>query len=139
MQTTTQLNTVQLEVDCVSNDGEGPSRFTCRTIDLHGSAQRRLSEQIPALNFRMRSSDISYASDWHVAGDPTLLVVLHGTVRITLRSGEHKEFSAGGMFVAQDFLQGDVAFDADLHGHRAEVIGDIDLSVLHLKLDRQTT
>ncbi len=130
--------TTQLEVQCVSNDGKGPSRFIRRTINLHGSDQRRLSEQIPALNFRMRSSDTSYASDWHVTGDPTLLVVLHGTVRITLRSGEHKDFSAGGMFIAQDFLDSGVAFDLNLHGHRAEVIGDNDLSALHLKLDRKT-
>lgn len=96
-----------------------------------------LSEQIPALNFRMRTSDTTYSSDWHVAGDPTLLVVLKGTVRIALRSGVTQDFSSGDLFIAQDYLPPSVEFDDNVHGHRAEVVNDEGISVLHLKLAKQ--
>ena len=123
-----------IEIACVQNDGRKESVFSKKQYQLTGSSERRLSDQIQAENFRLRSSDSSYTSDWHVAGDPTLLVVLTGIVQIVLRSGDYLQFSAGQMFVAEDFLEGDVQFDNQRHGHRAEVVGDEELRVLHLKL-----
>ena len=70
-----------------------------------------------------------------MAGDPTLLVILKGIVRIELRNGDTKDFSAGEMFIAEDYLLPDVVFDNAIHGHRAEVVGEEDISVLHLKLN----
>ena len=72
-----------------------------------------------------------------MAGDPTLLVILSGCVRITLCSGEYRDFSAGEMFIAEDYLTAGVEFTADMHGHMAEVMGAASLSVLHLKLERR--
>jgi len=126
------------QIPCVSNDGDGLSVFTVREVALHGSSERMLSDQIPALNFRLRESDATYSSDFHVAGDPTLLVILSGTVRIELRNGEYRDFSTGEMFVAQDYLTKGVVFDDMLHGHRAEVVGGEALSVLHFKLEKRT-
>ena len=125
-----------IEVCCVTNDGQGESSFATRSIELHGSPERSLSEQLPALNFRLRTSHHAYSSDWHVAGDPTLLIMLSGTIRIVLRNGETRDFSAGEMFIAQDFLATHVQFNDGLHGHRAEVVGGQDISVLHLKLSK---
>jgi len=126
-----------MKITCIKNNGEGESRFGTSEIELSGTPERRLSERIPALNFRLRTSDSSYSSVWHVAGDPTLLIILGGTIRIELRSGLTQDFSVGDMFIAQDYLSSGVPFDNSLHGHRAEVIGDNEVSALHLKLEKR--
>ncbi len=133
MMTQTKTKTIT----SIVNNGEGQSIFSSREIDLNGAQSRLLSDQISALNFRIRESGASYASDWHVAGDPTLLVVLAGIMRIELRNGGMREFAAGDMFVAEDYLPEGVPFDDTLHGHRAEVIGDESLSMIHIKLDKR--
>lgn len=129
--------TKEISIPSISNDGEGESVFSERKVEMMGSSERFLSEQIPALNFRMRASDSSYASGWHVSGDPTLLVILSGALRIGLRNGKTRDFSAGDMFVAEDYLKQDKLFDPDLHGHRAEVLGDTSLSAIHIKLNKR--
>ena len=78
-------------IPSVTNDGTGESYFSERAIELHGDENRRLSEQQSALNFRLRTSDENYASDWHVAGDPTLLVILQGSILIELRNGQKQK------------------------------------------------
>ncbi|PCK07233.1 MAG: hypothetical protein COA42_15375 [Alteromonadaceae bacterium] len=127
----------QMPIKCVTSDGEGASYFSARTYDLSGDQERMLSEQIPALNFRLRQSGASYASGFHVAGDPTLLIMLKGRLKIELRNGEACEFSAGEMFIAEDYLAAGVVFDELVHGHRAEVLGGDEISVLHLKLEKR--
>ena len=123
-------------IPCVLNNGEGISTFSTKEIALHGDPLRMLSEQQHCINFRLRHSTSNYSSDWHVAGDSTLLVILKGTVRIELRNGDTKDFSAGELFIAEDYLLPDIVFDNAIHGHRAEVVGEEDISVLHLKLNR---
>jgi len=95
-----------------------------------------LSEQQAALNFRLRSSDAGYESDWHVAGDPTLLIILAGVIEIELRDGSSMQFAKGDMFVAQDYLDNGIALDGSL-GHRARVVGQEMFSALHLKLAKR--
>ena len=124
-------------ISSVCNDGRGRSVFSHREVELAGTAERMLSEQVSAVNFRLRTSDASYASSFHVAGDPTLLIILSGTLRIVLRDGDSCDFSAGEMFVAEDYLMEGETFNDNIHGHRAEVVGDSSLSALHLKLERR--
>ena len=131
--------TQPINIPTIINDGKGVSTFSTRPVELNGDEQRMLSEQISAVNFRLRKSGSEYASGWHVAGDPTLLIMLAGIMRIYLRNGECRDFSAGDMYVAEDYLLPDVDFDNNQHGHRAEVIGDDDISVLHLKLEKRAT
>lgn len=126
-------------IPCVVNNGVGSSTFSTQAIALHGDPLRMLSEQQNCINFRLRHSESAYSSDWHVAGDSTLLVILKGTVRIELRNGDTKDFAAGELFIAEDYLLPDVVFDETIHGHRAEVVGEEDLSVLHLKLKKAPT
>lgn len=126
-----------IEIPCISNDGRGASQFISRHIELYGEPERMLSEQQAAENFRMRRSHSDYVSDWHVAGDPTLLIVLAGTIRIELRNTQTRDFTTGEMFVAEDYLREGIAQDDQLHGHRAVVIGAQELSVLHLKLEKR--
>jgi len=133
----TNPNKKEISIFCVTSDGKGASYFSTRQYPLEGEPSRMLTDRIDAQNFRLRTSHYSYASDWHVAGDPTLLILLKGTLRIELRNGEFRDFLPGEMFIAEDFLEQDVEQSTSLHGHRAQVIGDTDISVLHLKLSHR--
>ncbi|MBD5771509.1 hypothetical protein IF202_10650 [Marinomonas sp. SM2066] len=93
-----------------------------------------ITDRIDALNFRHRMSEVGYFSSWHVAGDPTLIIVRSGTLRIGLRNGEYRDFTAGDMFIAQDYLQADEVFDDQVHGHTAALVGDQALLAVHIKL-----
>ena len=124
-------------IPSITNDGRGASTFGQREVELSGSAHWMLSDQQNALNFRLRSSSIGYQSDWHVAGDPTLLIILSGTIAIELRDGQSKTFTVGDMFIAQDYLAEACVFNQQM-GHRARVVGQRELSALHLKLAKQT-
>ncbi len=127
----------RITIDCISNDGRGASEFCTKAVTLSGDEYRRLSDQLAAVNFRLRSSGAQYQSGVHVAGDPTLLIILHGEIEISLQSGSTKRFAKGDMFIAEDYLDQDVEFDEKLHGHKARVIGDDGLRALHLKLGRR--
>jgi len=122
---------------CVTSDGHGPSKFIEKSFELSGDDSRRLTEQLGAVNFRLRSSGAGYHSDFHVAGDPTLLVILAGNIVITLANGESREFHAGDLFIAEDFLAAEVEAVEGVHGHKAEVIGPSELRALHLKLAKR--
>lgn len=126
-----------MKIPCVTNNGECATEFGFKEIDLQGQPLRRLSEQQQAENFRLRTSSSDYSSDWHVAGDPTLLIILKGAVEIELRNGDKQQFGAGSMFIAEDHLNADISF-TDKHGHRAAVVGEQTLEALHLKLSKQS-
>ena len=93
-----------------------------------------ISSRQTALNFRHRVSEPGYFSDWHVAGDPTLILIRSGIIRIGLRDGSYRDFSAGDVFIAQDMLHANRSFNSNIHGHTAQVIGNQQLIALHLKL-----
>lgn len=93
-----------------------------------------LSDQILAKNFRFRRSASGYQTDFHLAGDDTLIIVQQGTLRIHLQNGDCHDFGAGEMFIAKDHLKQGVVFDSRIHGHQAEVVGDVDLMATHIKL-----
>jgi len=103
-----------LSILSIDNNGNEASFFSNREFTLNGSPERFLS-----------------------AGDPTLILVLTGILRIELRSGKYQDFTAGEMFIANDYLTADVEFNETLHGHRAEVVGAQELKALHLKLEKR--
>jgi len=125
-----------ITIPTISNDGKSPSFFGQREIALNGNITRLLSDQINAVNFRLRHSE-GYSSDYHVAGDPTLLIVLSGTIRIELPNGEHRDFTQGDLYIAEDYLADGVEFDPAKHGHRAEMVGDTPYRAVHIKLERR--
>lgn len=94
-----------------------------------------LTNRIDALNFRLRESEPGYKTEFHVAGDPTLIIIQQGTLRIFLQNGASKDFSPGDLFIAKDFLPKHVPFDKAIHGHRAEVMGEQPLKAVHIKLE----
>lgn len=126
-----------MNITCITNDGKSPSVFAEKQIELNGDEQRRLSEQITALNFRLRSSGTDYESGFHVAGDPTLLIILQGAFRAMLRNGECRDFSAGDCFIAEDYIADGVEFSNVIHGHKGQVVGEVELQALHLKLNKR--
>lgn len=130
------MHIITKKIPSVTNDGHGRSVFDTREIELSGSPDWMLSDQQAAVNFRLRSSSDSYQSTWHVAGDPTLLVILTGVIEIQLRDGSSQRFAAGDLFVAEDYLIDGLVF-GDEHGHCAHVIGREALQALHLKLDKR--
>jgi hypothetical protein len=93
-----------------------------------------ISSRQEALNFRHRMSEPGYFSDWHVAGDPTLIIIRSGILRIGLRDHSYRDFAAGDMFIAQDKLSANTIFENNFHGHTAQVIGEQQLIAMHLKL-----
>ncbi|MFT4807378.1 MAG: hypothetical protein ACI9LX_000697 [Paraglaciecola sp.] len=93
-----------------------------------------ISPRQQALNFRHRVSEPGYYSDWHVAGDPTLIIIRSGILRIGLRDKSYRDFAAGDVFIAQDKLTDNRRFENNIHGHTAQVIGSQQLIALHLKL-----
>lgn len=93
-----------------------------------------ITERAEALNFRHRMSKPGYFSSWHVAGDPTLIIIRSGALRVSLRNGQYEDFKAGDMFIAQDHLQMDELFNEDVHGHTAELLGNDVLLAVHIKL-----
>lgn len=131
------MKTINKKIPSITNDGVGASVFGVREVALNGDENWSLSDQQQALNFRLRSSASSYESDWHVAGDPTLLIILNGAIEIELRDGASKIFSIGELFVAEDYLIEGVEFNPSLTGHRARVVGERELQALHLKLDKR--
>lgn len=112
----------------------GYSEFTEQQLSLDDYNGLFITPRIDALNFRHRMSQPNYFSDWHVAGDPTLIIIRSGTLRLGLRNGEYRDFSAGDMFIAQDKLQVGEVFNDQIHGHTAAVIGDDVLNAVHIKL-----
>ncbi|MEM0912680.1 MAG: hypothetical protein AAGJ37_17025, partial [Pseudomonadota bacterium] len=95
-----------------------------------------ISPQQQAINFRYRTSDVGYQSDWHVAGDPTLIIIQQGALEIELRKGDKRTFGQGDCFIAADYLPQHIALDNTMHGHRARVLGDRYLAAIHIKLAR---
>jgi len=115
----------------------GVSCFTDEQYSLEDYNGLFITERMDALNFRHRMSEPGYSSSWHVAGDPTLIIIRAGVLRIALRNGEYRDFKAGDQFIAMDRLQDGESFDDSIHGHTAELLGNETLLAVHIKLSAQ--
>ena len=121
----------------ISVDENHRSVFSTGDFPQTARGEMWISEQQSCLNLRFRSSPSGYESDWHVAGDPTLIIVCGGCVEIELRDGSTKQFCAGEKFIARDDLPDNLDFDDECHGHRARVIGAEEFSAVHVKLEKR--
>ena len=124
----------QITIPVLHNPNSGISLFTEEVYSLEDYNGLFISPRQDALNFRHRASAPGYFSSWHVAGDPTLIIIRSGILRITLRDGSFQDFKAGDLFIAKDYLEKGCSFDNEIHGHTAELIGDSPLLACHLKL-----
>lgn len=94
-----------------------------------------LSPRIGCSSMRLRQSKPGYATDWHVAGDPVLIIVQSGTLRIGLHAGDARDFHPGEAFIAADKLPKCQTFDSTHHGHTAKVVSETTLQAIHIKLN----
>ena len=125
-----------ISITTIHNPDFTQSVFGETSLDVKDFNGMFISEQQNALNFRHRFSKPGYCAPWHVAGDPTLIIIRSGVLRLSLQNGQHKDFLAGDMFIAKDFLPSNITFDPEVHGHRAEVIGNQDLLAVLIKLGK---
>ena len=128
------LSSVSITTIC--NDNDHQSIFSTTTLPQTAHGDMWISDQQPCLNFRYRSSPAGYESDWHVAGDPTLIIISTGCIELELRDGTKKQFTAGEKFIARDFTPPGIEFNPNKHGHRARVIGKEEFSAVHIKLKK---
>ncbi|MBL4631509.1 MAG: hypothetical protein JKY14_10255 [Paraglaciecola sp.] len=127
-------NQSSLSIPILCNTQTERSYFIDQQYSLDDYNGLFISVRQQALNFRHRMSESGYFSDWHVAGDPTLIIIRSGILRIGLRDQSYHDFAAGDVFIAQDRLVDNTSFDNTVHGHTAQVIGEQPLIALHLKL-----
>lgn len=125
--------TTTISIEMITIDDSGRSVFVQTEYPLTDHGGMFISQRQQALNFRHRASQVGYQSDWHTAGDPTLIVVMQGQITLELRSGERKTFVAGQQFIAADYLLDNIE-DESITGHRAFVDGTESLQAVHIKL-----
>lgn len=121
-------------VPCITIDTTYQSIFSEETYPKTVRGGMLLTDRIDAQNLRLRESNAGYKANWHVAGDPTLIIVQQGILRITLQDQSFRDFKSGDAFIAKDYLPDGIKFDATIHGHCAEVIGNESLKAIHIKL-----
>ena len=121
-------------VTTIITNENGISVFSETDFEVHQRGGMFLTEQIASKNFRIRKSDVGYETDFHLSGDPTLLIILKGILKIELQNGDYKQFTSGDYFIAKDNLPENVVFDSKIHGHKASVVGVEKLEAIHIKL-----
>jgi hypothetical protein len=123
------------KIAAIITDKNNRSIFTEVAYKKNQKGGMLLSDQIVSKNFRLRESQVGYSTDWHLSGDPTLIIIQKGILRIILQNEEYLDFKCGQMFIAADNLTEDIGFDKTIHGHKAVVIGNEILLATHIKLD----
>lgn len=121
-------------IPIITTNENGISIFSEVDFEANQRGGMFLTEQIAAKNFRIRRSDVGYATDFHLAGDATFIIILKGSLQIELQNGATKIFTSGESFIAKDNLAEDVVFDNKIHGHKASVLGNEILEAIHIKL-----
>jgi len=121
-------------IPSITVDNNYVSIFGEETFSLNEYGEMWLTDQQHCENFRIRHSDAPYISDWHVAGDPTLIIVLSGEMIIELRNGETRIFNAGQLFIAKDYLPKNIEMN-DSCGHRAKIEHQV-FEAIHIKLQK---
>ena len=123
-----------ISVTKITTNEEGISIFSQAIFDVNQRGGMFLTDQITAKNFRIRKSAVGYSTDFHLAGDATFIIILKGSLKIELQNGDAKIFNVGESFIVEDNLQESIAFNDNIHGHKASVIGDEPLEAIHIKL-----
>lgn len=121
-------------IPTITTNENGISIFEETDFSVQQRGGLFISDQIGAQNFRLRKSDVGYATDFHVAGDPTFISIQKGSLKIELQNGDFKVFKPGDCFIAKDNLPKNIDFNSQIHGHKASVLGNEPLQAIHIKL-----
>ena len=133
-QTIHNLKNTPFTIPIITTDDNEISIFSETSFETNPRGGMFLTEQIAAKNFRLRKSDVGYKTDFHLAGDATLIIVLKGSLKIELQNGDSRIFTSGQSFIAQDNLKENTFFNEKIHGHKAHVVGEVSLEAIHIKL-----
>ena len=68
-------------VTTITTNETGISVFSETDFEVDQRGGMFLTDQIASKNFRIRKSDVGYATEFHLSGDPTLLIILKGTLK----------------------------------------------------------
>ncbi len=121
-------------IPTITTNENGISIFEETDFSVQQRGGLFISDQIGAQNFRLRKSDVGYATDFHLAGDATFISIQKGSLKIELQNGDFKIFNPGDCFIAKDKLPEHIPFDKRIHGHKANVVGIESLQAIHIKL-----
>lgn len=121
-------------IPTITTNENGISVFEDIDFSVHQRGGLFLTEQIGSKNFRIRKSEVGYATDFHLAGDATFIIIQKGSLKIELQNGNYKIFNIGDCFIAKDNLPENIEFDNTVHGHKACVVGNESLQAIHIKL-----
>ena len=121
-------------ITTITTNEYGISIFSEEEFKVNQRGGMFLTDQIAAKNFRIRKSDVGYATDFHISGDATMIIIQKGSLKIELQNGESRIFTIGESFIAKDNLSENIVFDSSIHGHKASVYGDESLQAIHIKL-----
>jgi hypothetical protein len=122
-------------IPTITTNENGISVFEETDFYVHQRGGLFLTEQIGSKNFRIRKSNVNYATDFHLAGDATFIIIQKGSLKIELQNGDFKIFNPGDCFIAKDNLPENIEFDSEIHGHKASVFGNESLQAIHIKLN----
>lgn len=122
-------------ISTITTNENGISIFEYIDYSVQQRGGLFISDQIGAQNFRLRKSDVGYATDFHLAGDATFIIIQKGNLKIELQNGDFKIFNPGDCFIAKDNLPENIKFDNSIHGHKASVVGNESLQAIHIKLN----
>ncbi|MFC0337684.1 hypothetical protein SAMN05421848_1525 [Kushneria avicenniae] len=82
---------------------DGESHFEDMEIEVGGEAEiGRLSVRIPATGLVLRETTGDYNYDWHNAPQRQYILMLDGSVDITVGSGETRRLSTGDILLCED-------------------------------------
>lgn len=113
---------------------DGRAFFEQRRMDLpHGHPGSRLSDLMASGGYQLRHSPVGFRSDFHCTGQPQWVFILSGQMAIGLQDGSSRVFGPGQHFYSADVLPEGAAFDAQLHGHCSQQVGDQPLVTLFVR------
>ena len=104
------------------------------TIALtEGKPQARLSALMASGGYQLRESPVGFRSEFHCTENPQWVFILGGRMEIGLQDGTSRVFAPGDHFYSADMLPAGAAFDAGLHGHWSQQVGDEPLVTLFVR------
>lgn len=116
-------------------DHDGRAKFRSELIAMSaGTPQSMLSTEFPATGYQLRHSPVGFKSQWHCTPKPQWVFVVSGQMQIGLQDGSTQTFAAGEHFFSADTLPKGATFDATVHGHWSQQVGEDPLVTLFLKV-----
>ena len=118
----------------LQTDADGFARFHESALALNeGSAKAALSALQPSGGMQLRRSPVGFRSEFHCTDNPQWVFILRGAMQIGLQDGSSRLFQPGQHFFSSDTLPSGAVFDAKVHGHCSQQVGDEPLETLFVR------